>query len=150
MNAARTVPAAPISTVPTAARVPMIGALRALLLGEAAAALALAIFLSAAAAAMPGVLGGDPGRAAEETLRFAAGGATLFAIFAALASLGARKRRGWSWTLAAILQVVLAIGTGVAVMTSQWHPLFLAGFGFAALVMLVLSSTSVRGALGQE
>ena len=86
----------------------------------------------------------------EETLRFAAGGAFLFAIFAAIASRGARRRRGWAWTLAAILQVVLAIGTGVAIMAAEWQNVFLIGFGAAAIVMLVLSTTSVRRALGQE
>jgi hypothetical protein len=48
-----------------------------------------------------------------------------------------------------VLQLVLAIGTGVAVMTAEWHPVYLAAFGLAATVMLVLSTTSVRRALGQ-
>ncbi|HET8776066.1 MAG TPA: hypothetical protein VFN76_00260 [Candidatus Limnocylindria bacterium] len=149
MNAVQTA-AAPITTVDAAPRVPMIGLLRALLLSEAVAGVALAIFLSLLAAAERTFLGGDAGRAAEETLRFAAGGAFLFAIFAAVASRGARRRRGWAWTLAAILQVVLAIGTGIAVMAADWQNFFLIGFGAAAIVMLVLSTTSVRRALGQE
>ena len=128
----------------------MIGVLRTLLLGEAAATLALAVFLSMLAAGLRDFLGGDAGKAAEETVRFAAGGAFLFAIFAAIASRGARRRRSWAWTLAALLQVLLAIGTGVAVMAAAWHPIYLVGFGAAALVMLVLSATSVRRALGQE
>ena len=148
MNAAPTA-AAPITTVDATPRVPMIGLLRALLLSEAVAGVVLAIFLSLLAAAERD-LGGDAGRAAEETLRFAAGGAFLFAIFAAIASRGARRRRGWAWTLAAILQVVLAIGTGVAIMAAEWQNVFLIGFGAAAIVMLVLSTTSVRRALGQE
>ena len=148
MNA-QTVTAAPIAPVADA-RVPMVGALRVLLLTEAAAALALTIFLSMAASTARDVLAGDVGRSTEVTLQFAAGAAFLFAIFAAIASRGARRRRGWAWTMAAILQVVLAIGTGVAVMTAEWHPVYLVGFGLAALVMLVLSTTPVRRALGKE
>lgn len=148
--------AAPTATVPygapidAAPRVPMVGILRALLLGEAAAALVLAVALSMLAAALRDFLGGDAGRAVEETIRFAAGGAFLFAILAAVASRGARRRREWAWTLAAVLQVIVAIGTGIAVMTAEWHPLFLTGFGAAAAVMVVLSTASVRRALGQE
>lgn len=150
MNALQTATATPINAVPTAPRVRMVGVLRILLLAEALAALALAVLLSTVAAAQLDLLGADAGRAAEESIRFAAGGSFLFAIFAAIASRGARRRRTWSWTMAAILQVLLAIGTGVAVMTADWHPLFLVGFGAAAAVMLVLSTTSVRRALGQE
>jgi hypothetical protein len=131
-------------------RVAMIGVLRAFLLGEAAAGLVLAIFLSLLAGGQTDFVGGDSGRAAEETLRFAAGGAFLYAIAAAVASRGARRRRAWAWTLAAILQVIVAVATGAAVMIAEWHPLFLVGFGLAAVVMLVLSTTSVRRALGQE
>jgi flagellar basal body-associated protein FliL len=126
-------------------RLPMIGLLRALLLVEAAAGLALAVFLSLvadAAAAQSGI-------ADETNLRFAAGGAFLFAPFAAIASRGARRRRGWAWTMAAILQVILAIGTGIAIMVAEWHPAYLVGFALASAVMLVLSAASVRRALGQ-
>ena len=150
MNVLQTAAAPSVAPMPSTDRVPMIGVLRTLLLGEAAATLVLAVFLSMLAAGLRDFLGGDAGRAAEETVRFAAGGAFLFAIFAAIASRGARRRRGWAWTLAAILQVLLAIGTGVAVMTAAWHPIYLVGFGAAAVVMLVLSATSVRRALGQE
>lgn len=128
----------------------MVGALRALLIGEALAGIAVAVFLSLLAAGLRDFLGGDAGRAAEESVRFAAGGAFLFAILAGIASRGARRRKTWSWTLAAVLQVILAVGTGVAVMLAEWHPLFLIGFGVAAVVMLVLSTTPVRRALGQE
>jgi hypothetical protein len=128
--------------VATAApRLPMIGVLRVMLLTEAALALTLAIVLSMIA----GGLGGD----AETNVRFAAGGAFLFAVFAAIASRGARRRRGWSWTMAAILQVLLAIGTGIAVMVAEWNPVYLIGFALAVAVMLVLSVASVRRALGQ-
>ena len=134
----------------TTARVPLVGVLRALLLGEAVLGLAVAVFLSLVAAALGDSLGGDSGRATEERLRFAAGGAFLFAIAAAIASRGARRRRTWAWTLSALLQLVLAIGTGVGIMVASWHPLYLIGFGLAAVVMLVLSTASVRRALGQE
>ena len=131
----------PPSSTPTSTTVPLIGLLRAFLLAEAVATLVLAIFLSLLA-------GADA--EAETSLRFAAGASFLFAIFAAVASRGARRRRGWAWTLAAILQVVLAVGTGVAVMTAEWHPAYLIGFGLAAVVMVVLSTGPVRSALGQD
>ncbi len=126
----------------SAARGPMMTVLRFLLLAEAIAGMALAIYLS--------VVAGEAGADAETSLRFAAGGAFLFAIFAAVASRGVRRRRGWAWTLSAILQVVLAIGTGVAVMTAAWHPAYLAGFAVATVLMVVLSVPSVRDALGQS
>jgi hypothetical protein len=135
-------PNAAPSTAPVA-RAPLLLVLRVLLLAEAAAGLALAILLS--------MLAGDTLDAGAETsLRFAAGAAFLFAIFAAVASRGVRRRRLWSWTLGAILQVILAIGIGVAVLTAEWHPAYLVGFGLAAVVMIVLSTGSVRRALGQD
>lgn len=127
-----------------------IGLLRVLLVSEAALGVALAILLSMVASQMNAFLGGEAGRAAEQTLRFAAGFSFLFAIFAAVASRGARRRRGWAWTIAALLQLVLAIGTGIAILTATWHPTYLLGFALAAVVMLVLSTSSVRRALGQE
>jgi hypothetical protein len=140
---------APVSVSPVPGRIPMLAVLRGLLLSQALLTLALAVFLSLLAAALRDFLGGSAGIAAETTLRFAAGAAFLFAIFAAIAARGARRRRAWAWTMAAVLQLVLAIGTGVAVMTAEWHPVYLAAFGLAATVMLVLSTTSVRRALGQ-
>jgi hypothetical protein len=128
---------------------PMIGLLRVLLLLEAGLGLALAIALSVVAGEQLESLGGDSGRSAEISLRFAAAASFVFAIFAAIASRGARRRRGWAWTLAAILQVVIAVGTGIAVLTAEWHPVFLVGFGLAAAVMLVLSAPSVRRVLGK-
>lgn len=135
--------------VPAAARMPLIGLLRSLLMLEAVLTLALAVFLSLLASGLRDFLGGESGLAAETTIRFAAGAAFLFAIFAAISARGARRRRAWSWTMAAILQVLLAIGTGVAILTAEWHPAYLAGFGLATAVMLVLSAGSVRRALGQ-
>ena len=93
------------------------------------------------------MLSGGPD--ADVPLRFAAGGALLLGILAAIASRGARRRRSWAWTLAAILQVIIAVATGIAVLTVEWHPIYLVAFGAAAVVMLVLSTTSVRRALGQ-
>lgn len=150
MNAQPAAHAAVPPVVTRATGAPMLTILRALLLSEAALTLVLAVFLSLLAAALRDFLGGDAGRQAEESVRFAAGGAFLFAIFAAVASRGVRRRRRWSWTMAAILQVILAIGTGVAVLVAEWHPVYLAGFGAAALVMLVLSTSSVRDGLGQH
>jgi hypothetical protein len=127
-----------------------IGILRTLLLCEAACGLALVIFLSMLAPALRDFVGGDAGLAAEQTVRFVAGFSLIFAILAAVTSRGARRRRGWSWTLAALLQLLLAIGTGIAVLAATWHPAYLIGFALAATVMLVLSTGSVRRALGQE
>ena len=148
MNA-QTAAAAP-QPLATPDSTPMIGVLRALLLGEAALGLAAAVLLSLVAVALRDSLGGDVGRSTEESVRFAAGGAFLFAIGAAIASRGARRRRSWGWTLAAVLQLVLAIGTGIAIMVADWHPAYLIGFGLAAVVMIVLSIDAVRRALGQQ
>jgi hypothetical protein len=139
--------AAPSSTAPASANptVPMVGVLRALLLAEAAAGLVVAIFLSMGAT----VVGDAQGPDAEVPLRFAAGGALLVGIFAAIASRGARRRRAWSWTLAAILQVIIAVASGIAVLAVEWHPIYIVPFAAAVLVMLVLSAASVRRALGQ-
>lgn len=142
-------PSANPSPMPTPARVPLIGLLRALLIAEAVGTLVLAIFLSLLAGGEAD-LGGTVAADTETSLRFAAGAAFLFAIFAAVASRGARRRRAWAWTMAAILQVLLAIGTGVAVMTAEWHPAYLIGFAMAAVVMIVLSTGPVRHALGQD
>jgi uncharacterized membrane protein (DUF2068 family) len=139
------------SAAPTAptSRVPMVGVLRGLLIGEALGGLLLAVFLSLLASGMREFVGGEAGVVAEQNIRFAAGGAFLFAVLAAIASRGARRRRPWAWTLAAILQVVIAIGTGIAVLIAEWHPLYLVAFAIAAVVMVVLSTASVRNALGQ-
>lgn len=143
--------AAPISPVNSGApsphpieAVPAVGLLRALLLGEAVLGLAAAVFFSMLAVALRNVFAG------EEPLRFAASGAFIFAIGAAIASRGARRRRRWAWTLAAILQLALAIGTGAAVIVADWHPAYLIGFVLPAVVMVVLSLSSVRSALGQH
>ena len=128
----------------------MIGLLRVLLLSEAALGVAAAVFLSVLAVAQRDFLGGESGVTAEQNVRFAAGGAILFAILAAIASRGARRGRRWAWTLSALLQLVLAISTGLAIMLATWHPAYLIGFAIAALVMIVLSTGSVRRALGQE
>jgi hypothetical protein len=74
----------------------MLTLLRFLLLAEAIAGLSLAIYLS--------LVAGDASVDAETSLRFAAGGAFVFAILAAVASRGVRRRRGWAWTLSAILR----------------------------------------------
>lgn len=137
--------AAPRAGTTPDARVPMVGVLRALLIGEALAALVVTIFLSMAASAV----GTQQGPEAEVPLRFTAGGAFLLGIFALIASRGARRRRGWAWTMAAMLQVIIAVATGIAVLTVEWHPIYLVAFGAAVVVMLVLSTTSVRRALGQ-
>ena len=139
--------AAPSST--RSSRVPMLAGLRVLLLSEALLGVALTVFFSLLAAGARDLVGGDPGRETETAIRFAAGGALIWAIFAAVAARGARRRRAWAWTMAAVLQLVLVIGTGVAVMVADWHPFYLVGFAIGAVVMLVLSSGTVRRELGQ-
>jgi hypothetical protein len=67
-----------------------------------------------------------------------------------VAARGARRRRAWSWTLAAVLQLLAALGTGAALTIATWHPAYLLGFAASAVVMLVLSTGSVRRGLGQE
>ncbi len=123
-----------------------LGVLRGLLLIEAVALLAATIFLSMLAAGVESFLGDG---SSETSIRFAAGGTIILAILAAFASRGVRRRRGSAWTLAAILQVLIAIGTGVAILVAEWHPVLAIGFVLPAVVMLVLSSASVREALGQ-
>ena len=137
--------AAPTAGPAPNARVPMVGVLRALLIAEAIAGLVVAIFLSMGAAQV----GAHAGPDAEVPLRFAAGGALLLGIFAAIASRGARRRRAWSWTMAAMLQVIIAVAAGIAVLAVEWHPVYLVAFGATVAVMLVLSTASVRRALGQ-
>jgi hypothetical protein len=142
-------PSAAVASATPATRT-LMAFLRVLLLAEAGATLGLAIFLSMVASGLGDGLAGSAGAAGETAVRFAAGAAFLFAIFATVASRGARRRRAWAWTLGAMLQVILAIGTGIAVVTATWHPAYLVGFGLAAAVMTVLSTASVRRALGQD
>ncbi len=85
----------------------------------------------------------------ETAIRFAAGGCIILAILAASASRRVRRRRNSGWTLAAILQVIVAIGTGAAVLVAEWHPLLTIGFAFPTLIMLVLSTGELRRELGQ-
>jgi hypothetical protein len=134
------------TTTARGTNLPMLGILRGLLLLEAVAMLAATIVLSMVASGLEALSG--PG-ASETTIRFAAGGTIIVAILAAWASRGARRRARWAWTLAAILQVIIAVGTGVAVLVSEWHPIFIIGFALPILVMLVLSTAVVRRELGQ-
>ncbi|HEX7172427.1 MAG TPA: hypothetical protein VF365_07470 [Candidatus Limnocylindria bacterium] len=136
-------------SISPAARAPLMAFLRIILFAEAAAGFALTIGLSMLAGGSD-VLGVSVEPESETSLRFAAGGAFLFAIFAAVAARGVRRRRGWAWTLSAMLQVIVAVGTGIAVLAAEWHPAYLVGFALAALVMTVLSTASVRRALGQD
>ena len=128
---------------------PMIGVLRLLLLLEAAGGLAVTILLSMLASELE-ASGADADLDRAISIRFAAAAAFVFAILAAVASRGARRRRGWAWTLSAILQVLLAVGVGIAIITTEWQPYYLGGFGAAVAVMLVLSTSAVRRGLGQD
>ena len=124
-----------------------VGTLRTLLLAEAVAGVVLAVVLSSLAAGVRGVDPSDLG--AETGVRFAASAAFVFAILAAVAARGVRRRRSWSWTVAAVLQLGLALGGGVAVLAADWHPAYLASFAVAGVLMLVLSTGAARRALGQ-
>jgi drug/metabolite transporter (DMT)-like permease len=126
-------------------RAPLVGVLRVILFAEAILGVALAIILSSLAGSE--FFAGTDG---ENSFRFAAAGAFIFGIAAAIAARGARRRRAWAWTVAAILQLVLAIGTGAAILLAEWQPYFLVGFVLSVVAMLVLSTSSVRRALGQE
>lgn len=129
-----------------------VSALCALLLFEAVCGVAAAIYLSLLAGGYRESLSGASGLAAEEGARFAAGGAILFAIAAYIAFRGARRRRAWSWTLSAILQLILAIAGGIAMFSAGENGVtaaYLATFVLAAIGMLILSSGGVRRALGQ-
>ena len=121
-----------------------VGALCFLLLLEAAFALIVTIVLS--------LVAGEQGGAAETSTRFAAGGTILLAIAAYVAYRGARRRRSWSWTLSALLQLILAVGAGIAMVTAGEEgatPAYLIAFALAAATMLLLSTSGVRRALGQ-
>ena len=124
------------------------GTLRGLLLIEAVVGVGLTIVLSSVAAGVrdldPNDIGADVG------VRFVAAGAFVLSALAAIAARGVRRRRPWSWTLAALIQLGLAIGTGVAVLAADWHPGYLVAFVLAGLVLMGLSTGSVRRALGQE
>lgn len=120
-------------------------ATRVILLGEAVLALGVSIFLSLLASGM----GTFSGPEAEITVRWASAAAFLLAVAAAIASRGVRRRRGWAWTTAAVVQLLIAVGTGVAVLNVAWHPAYLVGFMLPALAMLVLCTGAVRRELGQ-
>ncbi|MGI8930402.1 MAG: hypothetical protein ACR2F5_03755 [Candidatus Limnocylindria bacterium] len=129
-----------------------INALWALLLLEIAFAMAVTIFLSIAAGDQRNSIGGEAGVAAENSTRFAAGGAFLFAIAAYFAFRGVRRRRTWAWTLSAVLQLILAISGAIAMLaTGEAGPTvgFLVAFALAAITMIVLSTSGVRRAMGQ-
>lgn len=134
-----------------AARSGTVTALWVLLLAEAVLGVAVAIMLSNLAGEQYAALG-NSGSAAEESTRFAAGGAILFAIAAFTAAMGARRRRAWSWTLGAVLQLVLAIAAGIALFAAGAEGtsvVYLVAFALAAGTMILLSTSHVRRALGQ-
>ena len=145
-------PVAHAASTPRTEGTGAVTALCVLLLAEAAFALTVTILLSLLAGEQRGTIGGDEGIAAENATRFAAGGAILFAIAAYVAFRGARRRRSWSWTIGAVLQLVLAVAAGIAMFAageSGATPAYLLAFGLAAVTMLLLSTSQVRRALGQ-
>ena len=135
-------------TARRASRTSKTGTLRAMLLLEAALGVGLAVVLSSVAGGVRDLSPDDIG--ADAGIRFVAAGAFVLAALAAFAARGVRRRLGWSWTLAALIQLLLALGTGIAVLVADWHPAYLVLFLLATLVMITLSSASVRRSLGQE
>ena len=122
------------------------------LLIEALLGLAVAIALSLVAGGYRASLAGEAALSAEEGARWAAGGAFVFAIGALVAALGARRGRAWSWTLAAVLQLILAIAAAIAMFAAGRPDLvaaYLVAFALAGGAMLILSTPQVRRALGQ-
>ncbi len=122
-------------------------ALRWALLLEAAAGVALAVILSLVATGIRNLNPDDIG--ADAGVRFAAAGAFLLTVALAIVARGVRRRRSWSWTAAAMVQVLVAIGTAAAVLIADWHPAYLIGLGVAAALLVLLSMPAVRRALGQ-
>lgn len=157
MPRARTLPPMNVQTQPrTTARASTasrwtITALWVLLLAEAALGVFMAIYLSDVAGDYRGSLA-TSGTGPEESARFAAGGAFLFAIAAFIASNGVRRWRPWSWTLSAVLQLILAITAAIALFAAGGEgtsAAYLGAFGLAAATMILLSTWGVRRALGQ-
>ena len=136
MNAITAATAAPAAITPTGAASPAV--LRVSLLVEAASGLAAGIVLSMQAP-----------QGSEIALQFAAGGAVLAAIGAAIAARGVRRQRGWAWTFAAVIQVLVVTGIAVAAAVGGWHSVLLGALAVAAVVTLLLSTPTAREALGQ-
>jgi hypothetical protein len=141
------------ATRPRAERSATLTALWVVLLLEALLGLVVAIALSLVAGGYRESLTGDAALAAEESTRWAAGGAFVFAIAALVAAIAARRRRAWSWNLAAVLQLALAIAAAIAMFTAGEAgatAAYLVAFALAAATMLLLSTSAVRRTLGQE
>ncbi len=149
MNAVQTA-SAPALTAAPVRRLPTLGILRAALLTESVLMLVLTIFLSLLAAALRDSLGGEAGRSAEVTLRFAAAAVFVVAILAAVASRGARLRRRWTVPVVTFVQLAMLFGTLVAMTTAAWHPLMLLGVALPAAVMLLVSTGSASRELSSR
>jgi len=126
---------------------PTLTGLIGILLVEALAGLVLSALLTFEAAGLRAVPGAELG--AGDSVQFAAAGAFVLAVAALIAARAARRRRSWAWTLAALIQLPIAIATGLVVLGEDWHPAYLLGFVLAALAMLLLSAAPVRSSLGQ-
>lgn len=145
-------PADRTAITPYAPRAASTTPLWVLLLLEAAFALVVTILLSILAGEHRSSTPGEAGIAAENSTRFAAGGAFLFAIAAYIAHRGVRRRRSWAWTLSAVLQLILAVAAGLAMFAAEESGVtaaHLVALALAAVTMVVLSTPGVRRALGQ-
>lgn len=119
--------------------------LLAVLLGlEAVLALAVAIGLSMVAGAAD-----EAGDGAATGLRFAAGGAVIAAIVAYRAARNAWRARRRAYAQAGILQLVVVAGLALGMVVAGWHPALLGVIALATGVFILLSTQSVRNALGQ-
>lgn len=116
--------------------------LLAALLGlEGGLAFALGVGLSMVAGALD--------RRTAVGVEFIAAAAVIFAIVSYFAARGSLRRRPWSYTLAAMLQLVMALSLGLAAFANGWQAPYVGAFGLAGAIMVTLSAQSVRTALDQ-
>jgi len=118
--------------------------LSGLLGAEAILALAAAIALSMAAGAAD-----ESGDAAGNPLRFAAGAGVILAFLGYRAARNAWFGRPRAYGQAAILQLALLAGLGLALLVIGWQPALVASMALPAGVFVLLTTRGVREALGQ-
>lgn len=111
---------------------------------EAVLALAVGIGLSMVAGAAEQA--GDP---AATSLRFAAGGGVILAIFAYRAARNAWRARPRAYAQAGIIQLLVVAGVALAMVAVGWQPALLGPMALAAGAFVLLSVPSVRESLGQ-
>jgi hypothetical protein len=118
--------------------------LTALLGAEAILTLAAGIALSMAAGAAD-----ESGDSAADPLRFAAGAGVILAFLGYRAARNTWLGRTRAYGQAAILQLALLAGLGVALLVIGWQPALVAAMALPAGVFVLLTTRGVREALGQ-